>query len=60
MWFGEPWRLGVLFLVLAVAALLGGGLLLFLISDRSMYLVMYRLEHPDEPLPSWRRYRRLP
>jgi hypothetical protein len=58
MWFGEPWSLGGLFLVLAIAALLGGGLLLFFISDRSMYFVMWRLEHPDEPLPSWRRYRR--
>ena len=58
MWFGEPWSLGGLFLVLAIAALLGGGLLLFLISDRSMYLVMYRLGHPDGPIPSWWRPQR--
>ena len=42
-----------MFVVLAVAALLGGGLLVLIISERSMYQVIYRLDHPEGPLPSW-------
>ena len=48
--------LGVMFVVLVVGALLGGGLLVNVISGRSMYLVIYRLDHPEGPLPSWFRH----
>ena len=38
--------------------LLALGLLLFIISARAMVRLMYRLDHPDEPMPPWWQYRR--
>ncbi len=43
--------------MLVVVALLALGLLLLIISGRAIVRLMYRLDHPDEPMPRWR-YRR--
>jgi hypothetical protein len=57
MWAGEPFHPGELVLLLVAFGLPALGLLLFVISARAMSRIVYRLEHPDEPMPPRRLYR---